>query len=72
MSKDNFNDGICENCGQSGLAGEKCIVCGGTLSKIDADLDDPMLSGNEDEYGREKEPETYPLEEVDKENEEEY
>ena len=67
MSKDSFNDGVCEVCGQPGLAGEKCRVCGEVLGKIDADPNDPMLSSEEDSYGKEKEPETYPLEEVDKE-----
>lgn len=72
MSKDNFNDGVCENCGQVGLAGERCNVCGDVLSKIVADPDDPMLTSDEDSYGKEKEPETYPLEAVDKEAEDEY
>ena len=66
MSKD-FSDGICEECGNTGLAGEKCLVCGGVLSKITASEDDPVLANLDDLPQKQNEPETYPLELVDEE-----
>jgi len=63
MKKNDFNDGICESCGNTGLAGEKCIVCGGVMSKIAQDAEDPMLTDDIDS----KEPEVYPLEALDDE-----
>ena len=64
MKKDNFADGICDSCGNTGLAGEKCLVCGGVLSKIDSE-DDPIV--HDDAEGDAKEPEVYPLEAIDDE-----
>jgi hypothetical protein len=63
MKKNDFNDGICESCGNTGLAGEKCIVCVGVMSKIAQDAEDPMLTDDIDS----KEPEVYPLEALDDE-----
>ncbi len=62
MKTKDFNDGVCENCGNTGLAGEKCLTCGGILSKIEADDSDPLIS-----EAKESEPEVYPLEVLDKE-----
>lgn len=65
MKTKDFNDGICDNCGNTGLAGEKCLVCGGILSKIDSESEnDPMLNPD---AGETKEPEVYPLEAIDDE-----
>lgn len=54
MEKKVFEDGICENCGNTGLAGEKCLSCGGTLLPLDAQVEtlgdgkkDPETYGNE-------------------------
>lgn len=60
MKKD-FSDGICNNCGNTGLAGEKCLVCGDVISKIDEGLFDPIVHGDE----------IYPLETLEKEEKEE-
>ncbi|OGD56742.1 hypothetical protein A2V71_04365 [Candidatus Berkelbacteria bacterium RBG_13_40_8] len=65
MKKDNFTDGVCDNCGNTGLAGEKCSFCGGILSKIEgfqsADDVDSIKPPDAEE------PEVYPLEELEKE-----
>jgi hypothetical protein len=60
MAKD-FNDGVCEACGNTGLAGEKCIVCGGILSKVDANPDDPITNADDGLPRKSDEPESYPL-----------
>jgi len=67
MKKTDFSDGICNTCGNSGLAGDHCIVCGDVMSKIDEGLNDPVTHGEEDDFGSDKEPDVYPLEMVDKE-----
>jgi len=63
MKKDNFTDGVCDTCGNTGLAGERCSFCGGVLAKIEGfqnvDDEDIIKSNNE--------PEIYPLEELEKE-----
>lgn len=69
MKKD-FNDGICSNCGNAGLAGEKCLVCGDVISKIDDGLIDPVVHGDMDNFGTTSEPETYPLDVLEKEEKE--
>ena len=58
MSKGDFTDGICDSCGNVGLAGEHCINCGGVFSKIDQDLSDPLL--NQDDSAKPGEPQEYP------------
>lgn len=63
MKKADFSDGICNTCGNSGLAGDRCIVCGDLMSKIDEGLNDPVTQGD-DEMNND---EVYPLEMVDKE-----
>lgn len=67
MTKHDFNDGICNTCGNSGLAGDHCIVCGDTMSKIDEGIVDPVTQGEDDENYNSKEPEVYPLEVLDEE-----
>ena len=70
MKKTDFSDGICNTCGNSGLAGDRCIVCGDVMSKIDEGLNDPVTHGDDlsgDDFGADKDPDIYPLEMVDKE-----
>lgn len=67
MKKTDFTDGICNTCGNVGLAGDKCIVCGDTMSKIDEGLVDPVVHGDDDELS-DKEPDTYPLEALDEDD----
>lgn len=69
MKKADFSDGICNTCGNSGLAGDHCIVCGDVMSKIDEGLNDPVTQGEDDEMSgfASGEPDVYPLEMVDKE-----
>ena len=67
MTKDEFTDGVCDNCGNTGLAGEKCLVCGGVLAKIESAHDDPVLNPDNDMPPNQGEPEVYPLEVLDKE-----
>lgn len=70
MTKTDFSDGICNTCGNSGLAGDRCIVCGDLMSKIDEGLNDPVTHGDDDtsaDFSTGKEPDVYPLEMVDKE-----
>lgn len=67
MKKD-FNDGVCDNCGNTGLAGEKCMDCGSILSKIASD--ETSRSDFDLDIDESKEPETYPLDVVDEEIEE--
>ena len=52
MAKTHFADGVCENCGNTGLAGEKCLMCGGILVGLDESATDYKEAGTE--------PETYP------------
>jgi hypothetical protein len=63
MKNKDFNDGICDNCGNTGLANEKCLMCGGVLSKIESDDADPIVH----EDLENSEPEVYPLEAIDDE-----
>lgn len=66
MKTKDFNDGICENCSEVGLAGEPCRICGAPLVKIESG-NDPILS-QDDDFGKTKnEPEVYPIEELEKE-----
>jgi len=66
MKKNDFADGVCNTCGNTGLAGDRCIVCGDVMSKIDEGLVDPVTQGDDD-FGADKDPDVYPLEMVDKE-----
>ncbi|MDO8686642.1 MAG: hypothetical protein Q7K11_00330 [Candidatus Berkelbacteria bacterium] len=66
MTKE-FTDGVCEECGNTGLAGEKCLVCGGLLAKVASSLDDPILTQDDDLPRTQNEPEIYPLELVEEE-----
>lgn len=63
MKKEDFVDGICNNCGNTGLAGEVCLNCGEVLSKIEPDEADTLLSDQEADSSSE----VYPLEELDAE-----
>lgn len=63
MKNKDFSDGVCDNCGNTGLAGEKCLTCGGMLTKIESDDSGKI----DDEELEKEEPEIYPLEELDKE-----
>lgn len=65
MKKTDFNDGICNTCGNVGLAGDKCIVCGDVFSKIDEGIVDPVTGGGDDDAIGVGEPEVYPLEMLD-------
>lgn len=56
MEKKVFEDGICEVCGNTGLAGGKCLSCGGTLLPLDAEMET---------FEPKKGPETYPEEAKD-------
>ena len=67
MKKTDFNDGICNNCGHVGLAGEKCIECGGVISKVDEGLVDPVVHADVDDFAATKEPDVYPLDVLEKE-----
>lgn len=67
MKKTDFSDGICNTCGNPGLAGDRCMVCGDIMSKIDEGLNDPISHREEDDFGADKESDVYPLEMVDKE-----
>ena len=73
MSKkipENFNDGVCETCGNTGLAGDTCPECGG---KMVSTGDVKQFETNEDptyppELVKDEEAtDTLPLEEVDEE-----
>lgn len=68
MKKADYSDGICNTCGNVGLAGDHCIVCGDMMSKID-EGNDPVVHGNDEEetYG-DKEPDVYPLEVLDEQS----
>jgi len=66
MAKD-FNDGVCEVCGNTGIADQPCSVCGGFLTKVKAEEDDPITSSDEDLPRKPDEPEAYPLDLVDSE-----
>jgi len=67
MSKEIFTDGVCDNCGNVGLAGEKCVVCGDIMKKINAGTDDPVLHADSDLPPNKGEPEVYPLEVLEEE-----
>lgn len=69
MTKDVFTDGVCDTCGNTGLAGEKCLMCGDTMTKINTATDDPILNPDNDMPPNKEEPEVYPLEVLDKEME---
>lgn len=73
-SKKDFNDGICNSCGNTGLAGEKCLVCGDVISKIDDGFVDPVTHGDDDmsaDFSSTREPDVYPLDVLEKEEKEE-
>lgn len=66
MYEEKEKEGICDGCANHGPVGMSCELCGGTFQDLDAGLDEEDL--DEDESN------TYPLDEVDKEenlNEEE-
>ena len=67
MKKTDFNDGICNTCGNVGLAGDKCIVCGDVFSKVDEGLVDPVVHGDDDTMDMKEDPDVYPLEMLDEE-----
>lgn len=72
MKKTEFNDGICDNCGNVGLAGEKCLNCGSIFSKVDENLVDTVVHHDElsvDGFAAAKKPDIYPLEVLEKEEE---
>jgi len=62
-SKKEFVDGICEHCSYTGIAGEICPECHTPLVKIDPEMDQVGEKTSD-------EPETYPLEVLEKTNEE--
>ena len=71
--KENFNDGICEVCGNTGLAGDTCSECGSTMVSTG---DVKEFEVKEDETGayppdlvkdEEDGVDTIPLEEADEE-----
>jgi len=64
MTKKDFIDGICENCSYTGIAGEPCPACHTPLVKIDPEVDQVKPISSD-------EPETYPLEILEKENDKE-
>lgn len=76
MTKDpaDFADGICENCGNTGLAGEICSVCGspmvsiGDVEKFETPLDEDDTYSKDDLSA---EPDIVSLEEADEEEEKE-
>jgi len=69
VKKTDFSDGICNTCGNVGLAGDHCIVCGDLMSKIDEGLVDPVVNGEEeDEDFSGKEPDVYPLEALEEDS----
>ena len=70
MKKADFSDGICDNCGNVGLAGEKCLNCGGIFSKVDENLVDTIVHNDDDDFVATKKPDVYPLEVLEKEEKE--
>jgi len=70
MKKVDFNDGVCNECGNVGLAGEKCLNCGGVISKIPEEMVDPIVHGEDDDFAAIKEPDVYPLDVLEKEERE--
>lgn len=51
-------DGVCDGCGNSGLIGDTCPLCGGIFQDLSVGLEDENLDD---------EPETYPLDMLDEE-----
>lgn len=56
-------EGVCVECGNTGLPGETCAFCGGQIEKIDPGIDDSAGG----KILRQNEPETYPLDVLDQE-----
>jgi len=54
-----LEDGVCDGCGNIGLVGDTCPICGGTFQDLNVGLEDTL----DDE-----EPDTYPLEMLDEED----
>lgn len=73
MPKDlaDFTDGICENCGNTGLAGEPCSVCNSPMVSVGDVREFEAPAGDDDEtYSKEvlnADPDVIPLEEAEEE-----
>jgi len=50
LISDGFEDGICENCGNTGLAGERCPECGTMMVSTGAGLDKYEIPEEEEKY----------------------